>query len=112
MATVKFEISLDTIIFEVNGTDSFTDIETVLLEHCEEILWENHSERVVEYSVYFKHFLNDRSYFEHIGYVQLGMDNNGYFTITHLTVDGRTLQNYWHPLYFYKGECRYGFENE
>ncbi|SXI23810.1 Uncharacterised protein [Klebsiella pneumoniae] len=23
----------------------------------------------------------------------------------------KTLKNHWHPFYFYKGECEYGFKN-
>ena len=57
--------------------------------------------------------INDKISYEHIGYVNLGIDQDdgSCYTIEHLTLDRKTLKNHWHPFYFYKGECEYGFKN-
>ncbi|EHQ1642065.1 hypothetical protein KQK64_004737, partial [Salmonella enterica] len=84
-----------------------------LLDFCDETMGANHPDIVVEYPVYYKHFINDKISYEHIGYVNLGIDQDdgSCYTIEHLTLDRKTLKNHWHPFYFYKGECEYGFKN-
>lgn len=113
MAKVRFENTLDKIIFEIRGHESFSEMETALLEHCNDTMGATHSNIVVEYPVYYKHFINVRISYEHIGYVHLGIDQDdgSCYTIKHLTLDRKTLKNHWHPFYFYKGECEYGFKN-
>ncbi|MEQ2017912.1 hypothetical protein ABLB90_15440 [Photorhabdus bodei] len=112
MAKVRFENSLDKMIFEIRGHESFSEMETALLEHCDETMGANHPDIFVEYPVCYKHFINDKISYAHIGYVQLGIDReDGSYTIKHLTLDRKTLKNYWHPFYFYKGECEYGFKS-
>ncbi|EIE7418042.1 hypothetical protein LDT93_004448 [Salmonella enterica] len=109
MAKVRFENSLDKMIFEVQGYESFSDIETTLLDHCDDTLPKNNPDKVIEYPVYYKHFINDKISYEHIGYVRLGTDkdDDSCHMIEHLTLDRKTLKNHWHPFYFYKGECEY-----
>ncbi|CAM3960248.1 hypothetical protein [Serratia silvae] len=110
MAKVRFENSLNKMIFEIRGHESFSEMETALLEHCEETMGENSPDIVVEHPVYYKHFINDKISFEHIGYVQLGIDQDDCYTVKHLTLDRKKLKNHWHPFYFYKGECEYGLK--
>lgn len=87
MAKVRFENSLNKMIFEIRGHESFSEMETVLLDFCDETMGANHPDIVAKYPVYYKHFNNDKISYEH------------------------TLKNHWHPFYFYKGECEYGFKN-
>lgn len=95
MAKVRFENTLKKMIFEIRGYESFTEMETALLDFCDETMGANHPNIVAEYPVYYKHFINDNCY-----------------TIEHLTLDRKILKNHWHPFYFYKGECEYGFKSE
>ncbi|HGY9327713.1 TPA: hypothetical protein ACNTW5_005091 [Escherichia coli] len=113
MAKFRFENSLNKMIFEIRGYESFSEMETALLDFCDETMGANHPDIVVEYPVYYKHFINDKISYEHIGYVNLGIDQDdgSCYTIEHLTLDRKTLKNHWHPFYFYKGECEYGFKN-
>lgn len=114
MAKVRFENTLKKMIFEIRGYESFTEMETALLDFCDETMVANHPNIVAEYPVYYKHFINDKISYEHIGYVQLGIDRDDHscYTIEHLTLDRKILKNHWHPFYFYKGECEYGFKSE
>ncbi|HBR9444688.1 TPA: hypothetical protein L9838_004832 [Klebsiella pneumoniae] len=114
MAKVRFENTLKKMIFEIRGYESFTEMETALLDFCDETMGANHPNIVAEYPVYYKHFINDKISYEHIGYVQLGIDRDDHscYTIEHLTLDRKILKNHWHPFYFYKGECEYRFKSE
>ncbi|RKT89349.1 hypothetical protein BJ925_0327 [Rahnella aquatilis] len=112
MAKVRFEGSLDKMIFEVRGGDSYNDMEGALLDHCAEKMGMNHPDIVVEYPVYYRELI-DAVNFIHIGYVQLGIDKKeNVYTTQHLTLERKKLKNHWHPFYFYKGECEYGFKRE
>ncbi|EAS5601212.1 TPA: hypothetical protein MYK93_005195 [Klebsiella pneumoniae] len=113
MAKIRFENTLDKMIFEIRGHESYSEMETVLLDFCDETMGVNHPDEVAEYPVYYKHFINDKISYEHIGYVRLGThpDDDSCYMIEHLTTDRKILKNYWHPFYFYKGECEYGFKN-
>ncbi|EAU4728402.1 hypothetical protein EAW67_23065 [Salmonella enterica] len=113
MAKVRFEKSLNKMIFEIRGHESFPEMETALLDFCNETMGANHPDIVVEYPVYYRNNINAEISYEHIGFVQLGIDkNNGYcYKTEHLTLDRKTLKNHWNPFYFYKGECEYGFKH-
>ncbi|HBC1013321.1 TPA: hypothetical protein IGZ65_005082 [Escherichia coli] len=111
MAKVRFENSLNKMIFEICGHESFSEMETALLDFCDETMGANHPDIVAEYPVYYKHFNNDNISYEHIGYIHLGIDQDSCYTIEHLTLDRKTLKNHWHPFDFYKGEGEYGFKN-
>ncbi|EAS5615359.1 hypothetical protein BKN55_23575 [Salmonella enterica] len=112
MAKIRFENTLDKMIFEIRGYESYSEMETVLLDFCDETIGVNHPDVVAEYPVYYRHIINDKISYEHIGYVRLSTDpDDSCYMIEHLTTDRKKLKNRWHPFYFYKGECEYGFKN-
>ncbi|HEI2284072.1 TPA: hypothetical protein SI442_004604 [Escherichia coli] len=53
MAKVRFENSLNKMIFEIRGYESFSEMETALLDFCDETMGANHPDIVVEYPVYY-----------------------------------------------------------